>query len=162
VDNLEITKRMVTCRQQAIASIVGMLAFVVLPSDASGQSVSQIARGLNQQGAPSALVLAPALDLRYRSLIAERIGAPQAAPPGSSPDTLKNGAIIGAVVGAVTLGAFGALICNLEQEPGAGNCLSDTLRVAAIGAGIGVGAGLAVDAALTRQGGITVRFGIKF
>lgn len=82
--------------------------------------------------------------------------------PRSSPDTLKNGAIIGALVGAVTLGAFGALICNLEQEPGAGNCLSDTLRVAAIGAGIGAGIGLTVDAALAREAGITVRLGLTF
>ena len=142
--------------------LVGLLALVILPSDALGQPAPRIARWLNQQGARSAMVLPSAPDLQYRSLIAKRIGTAQAAPPRSSPDTLKNGAIVGALVGAVTLGAFGALICNLEQEPGAGNCLSDTLRVAAIGAGIGAGIGLAVDVARTRQAGITVRLGFTF
>lgn len=108
------------------------------------------------------MVLAPAPDRQDRSPIAERLGAAQAAPPRSTPDTLKNGLIIGALVGAVTLAAVGGLICHLEQEPGAGNCLSDTLRVAAIGAGIGAGVGLTVDAALTRQAGIRVRWGVTF
>lgn len=81
---------------------------------------------------------------------------------GSSRDTLKNGAIIGAVVGAVGLGLLGAFICNVYQEEGGASCLSDTLRVAAIGAAIGTGAGVAVDAALTRNAGVTVRIAVRF
>jgi hypothetical protein len=75
------------------------------------------------------------------------VGIEQPAQRGSSRDSLKNGAAIGAVVGAVGLGALGALICNLYQEEGGASCLPDTLRVAAIGAAIGIGAGVAVDAA---------------
>jgi hypothetical protein len=90
------------------------------------------------------------------------VGVAQPAQRGASRDTLKNGAIIGAVVGAVGLGAFGAFICNLYQEEGGESCLPDTLRVAAIGAAIGLGAGVAVDAALTRNAGITVRVGFTF
>jgi hypothetical protein len=90
------------------------------------------------------------------------VGVAQPAQRGASRDTLKNGAIIGAVVGAVGLGALGAFICNLYQEEGGASCLPDTLRVAAIGAAIGLGAGVAVDAALTRNAGVTVRVGFTF
>ena len=153
---------MLNCRPHAIASMIGMLSFLVLRSDAAGQSAPNNGTVLNQHRAPSALLLAPAFRIQPRSLIAERIGTAQATPPAPSRDTLRNGAIIGAVAGAATLGAVGAIICKVEQEPGVGNCLSDTVRVAAIGAAIGAGAGLAVDAALTRQGGIAVRVGIRF
>jgi hypothetical protein len=112
---------------------------------------------------PSGLVGPHLAELQRRSLpAAELIGIAQPAQRGSSRDSLKNGALIGAVVGAVGLGAFGALICNLYQEEGGASCLPDTLRVAAIGAAIGVGGGVAVDAALTRNAGVAVRIGVKF
>jgi hypothetical protein len=112
---------------------------------------------------PSALVGPRLAEVERRSLSAkETAGFPQPAQPTPSRDTLKNGAIIGAVVGAVSLGALGALICNLYQEEGGASCLPDTLRVAAIGATIGAGAGVAVDAALSRNAGVTVRVGITF
>jgi hypothetical protein len=57
---------------------------------------------------------------------------------------------------------LGAFICNVYQEEGGASCLSDTLRVAAIGAAIGTGAGVAVDAALTRNAGVTVRIAVRF
>ena len=79
-----------------------------------------------------------------------------------SRDSVKNGAIIGAVVGAAALGTVGGVICNLLHEPGTPSCWSDTLRVAAIGAGIGLGAGVAVDAAFARRQGVAVRVRIRF
>ena len=112
---------------------------------------------------PSAWVGPRLAELQRRSFPAkELMRIAQPAQRGSSRDSLKNGAIIGAVVGAVGLGAFGALICNLYQEEGGASCLPDTLRVAAIGAAIGIGAGVAVDAALTRNAGVAVRIGVKF
>lgn len=123
--------------------------------------VSTIMPGL--EPTPSAFVWLGLVEVQRRSLAAEelvRIAEP--AQFGSSPDTLKNGAIIGAIVGAVGLGAFGAFICNLYQEEGGASCLSDTLRGAAIGIAIGTGAGVAVDAALTRHAGVTVRIRVTF
>jgi hypothetical protein len=111
----------------------------------------------------SALVWPRLPEPRRQSLRPEGlVGVAQPAQRGASRDTLKNGAIIGAVVGAVGLGALGAFICNLYQEEGGASCLPDTLRVAAIGAAIGLGAGVAVDAALTRNAGVTVRVGFTF
>lgn len=77
-------------------------------------------------------------------------------------DSLKNGAVIGAVIGAATLGTIGGVFCNLLHEPGTRGCFSDTLRVAAIGAGIGLGAGVAVDAAFARRHGVALRVRIRF
>jgi hypothetical protein len=77
-------------------------------------------------------------------------------------DSLKNGAIIGAIVGAAALGTFGGFLCNALQEPGTPSCLGDTLRIAAVGAAIGLGAGLAIDAALMRQPGVGVAVRVKF
>jgi hypothetical protein len=112
---------------------------------------------------PSPFVGPRLAEVERRSLFAKEMGGiPQPAQPTPSRDTLKNGAIIGAVVGAVSVGALGALICNLYQEEGGPSCLSDTLRVAAIGAAIGGGAGVAVDAALSRNAGVTVRVGVTF
>ena len=112
---------------------------------------------------PSPFVGPRLAEVERRSLFAkEMVGIPQLAQPTPSRYTLKNGAIIGAVVGAVSLGALGALICNLYQEEGGASCLPDTLRVAAIGAAIGGGAGLAVDAALSRNAGVAVRIGVTF
>jgi hypothetical protein len=112
---------------------------------------------------PSAFVWPRRDDGQRRSLPAQELVG--VAPPvlrASSRDSLKNGAIIGAIVGAVSLGALGALICNLQQEEGGASCLPDTMRIAAIGAAIGIGAGVAVDAALARNAGVTVRIGVKF
>lgn len=86
-----------------------------------------------------------------------RAGTAQSPQARSSRDSLKNGAIIGAVVGAAALGTLAAVICGVEHEPGTRGCASDTVRFAAIGAGIGIGAGVAVDAALTRRGGVLLR-----
>jgi hypothetical protein len=77
-------------------------------------------------------------------------------------DSLKNGAVIGAVIGAAALGTFGGLLCNALHEPGTPSCWSDTLRIAAIGAGIGLGAGVAVDAAFARRQGVALRVRITF
>ncbi len=85
----------------------------------------------------------------------------QPAQQGSR-DSLKNGAIVGAIVGAAALGTFGGLLCNALQEPGTGNCLRDTLRIAAIGAGIGLGAGLLIDAAFTHRGGARISMRMTF
>jgi hypothetical protein len=84
------------------------------------------------------------------------------AQAGSSRDSLKNGVILGAIVGAAALGAFGGLICKAQQEPEGPSCVPDTLRIAAVGAAVGVGAGLAIDAALTRRGGVALSFGLRF
>ena len=150
-------------RQVAITSLVAMLGLVVLSSDAAGQSGGPIPRRMVGQSTPSALVWPPLVDVQRRSLTTEAlIGKAQLAQPGSSRDTLKNGAIIGAVVGAVALGTFGAFYCHLYQEEHGPSCRSDTLRAAAIGAAIGTGAGLALDAAFTRHPGVTIRIGIKF
>jgi hypothetical protein len=112
---------------------------------------------------PSAFVWPRLVKVQRRSLAAEGLaGIAQPAQRGSSRDTFTNGAIIGAVVGAVSLAAVGGFICNLHQEEGGPSCLPDTLRVAAIGAAIGIGSGVAVDAALTRHAGVTVRIGVKF
>jgi hypothetical protein len=119
--------------------------------------------------APSASMWPPSVDVQSLSLVQglslpvrELVGAAQPAQRGSSRDTLKNGAILGAVVGAVGLGAFGAFICRLHQEEGGASCLADSVRVAAIGAAIGIGAGVAVDAALSRNAGVMVRIRVKF
>jgi hypothetical protein len=153
---------MLSVRQESIASLVAVLSLVVLSSDAAGQSEGPIPRWMLGQSTPSALVWPPLVDVQRRSLTTETlIGTAQPAQPGSSRDTLKNGAIIGVVAGAVALGTFGAFYCHLYQEEGGPSCLSDTLRAAAIGAAIGTGAGLAVDAALTRHGGVTIRIRIK-
>ena len=118
---------------------------------------------LGPQPTSSALVWPRLVEVQHTSPAADGLaGVAQAAQRGSSRDTLKNGAIIGALVGAVSLGVFGAIICNLEQEEGGASCLPDTLRVAAIGAAIGIGAGVAVDAALTRRAGVVVHIGVKF
>ena len=77
-------------------------------------------------------------------------------------DSLKNGAVIGAVIGAAALGTFGGLLCHALHEPGTRGCFSDTLRIAAVGAGIGLGAGVAVDAAFARRNGVALRVRIRF
>lgn len=112
---------------------------------------------------PSPFVGPRLAEVERRSLFAKEMGGiPQPAQPAPSRDTLKNGAIIGAVAGAVGLGALGALICHLYREEGGASCLPDTLRVAAIGAGVGLGAGVVVDAALSRNAGVRVRLAVSF
>jgi len=110
---------------------------------------------------PSSFVRPRLVDLRTFAMEG-LAGIAQPAQRGSSRDSLKNGAVIGAIAGAVGLGALGGLICHLYQEEGDASCWSDTLRVAAIGAAIGVGAGITVDAALTRHAGAAVRIGVRF
>jgi hypothetical protein len=68
----------------------------------------------------------------------------------ASRDSLTNGAVIGAAVGAAAF-AFAGVICKAEQEPDGPSCVPDTLRVAAIGAAIGLGAGLVIDVARSRN-----------
>lgn len=142
--------------------IVAMLALAVPAGEAFGEPSVLAPQKSPLRPDPQALVRVPTLDLQRGALLAERIGSASLAQPAPPRDSLRNGAILGALVGAAALGTFAALICNLEQEPGAGNCLADTLRVAAVGAGIGLGAGLALDAALSRDGAITLRMGLTF
>lgn len=78
----------------------------------------------------------------------------------SSRDSLTNGAVNGAVVGALALGGLAAVVCGVYER--AEICIPETLRFAAVGAGIGVGAGVIVDAALTRDHGVRVSVGIGF
>jgi hypothetical protein len=81
---------------------------------------------------------------------------------GGSRDSLKNGALIGAIVGAVALGGLGAAVCQSFREPTDPSCLGSTLRIAAVGAAIGLGAGVAVDAALTHNAGARVAVRVRF
>ena len=112
---------------------------------------------------PSSFVRPHLVEVQRRPFAMEGLaGITQPAQRGSSRDSLKNGAVIGAIAGAVGLGALGGLICHLYQAEGDASCWSDTLRVAAIGAAIGVGAGITVDAALTRHAGAAVRIGVRF
>lgn len=82
--------------------------------------------------------------------------------PRQPRDTLANGVIIGAIAGAIALGAFAAVLCKAQQEPGGPSCVSDTVRIAAVGAAIGAGGGLIVDAALSRQPGVSVSISVRF
>lgn len=154
---------MLTDPRQLIASLIVPLWLLVLPSDAVAQTGAPKPLSMDRQLAASARVSPLALALDRPSLSVRALtGRAQLAQRGRSRDSLKNGTIIGAVVGAVALGAFGAVLCNAQQEPGGPSCLTDTLRVAALGAAIGAGAGLAVDAALTRRAGVTVSIAIRF
>jgi hypothetical protein len=78
-----------------------------------------------------------------------------------SRDSLKNGAVIGALIGAASLGILGATLCYAYQEEGGASCVPNTLRFAAIGAGIGAGAGVVVDVARSHRA-VTVRLAIRF
>ena len=60
------------------------------------------------------------------------------------------------------MGTFAALICNAQQEPEGPSCLPDTLRIAGLGAAIGLGGGLVIDAALTKQAGASLSVGVRF
>jgi hypothetical protein len=88
--------------------------------------------------------------------------AGDASAQSRSGDSLKNGAIIGAVIGAATLGTIGGVFCTVLHEPGTRGCASDIVRVAALGAAIGLGAGVAVDAAFARRQGVALRVRIRF
>lgn len=154
---------MLTDRRQLIASLGVSLWLLALPSDAVAQTGAPKPLSMDRRPAVSARVPPRVVELDRLSLsVGDSAGRAQLAQRGRSRDSLKNGTLIGAVVGAVTLGAFGAVLCNAQQEPGGPSCLPDTLRIAAVGAAIGAGAGLAVDAALTRHGGVTVSIVIGF
>src|SRR5512145_1163420 len=153
---------MLSVRQGLIASLVVTLGLVVFSSDASGQSGRPTPRWTVDGSTPSALV-GPLVDVQRRLLTTKALtGRIRLAQPGSSRDTLRNGAIIGAVVGAAALGTVAGFYCHLYQEEGGPSCLSDTVRAAAIGAAIGTVAGLTLDAALTRDAGVTIRIGVRF
>jgi hypothetical protein len=148
--------------RRLIASLIVPMWLLVLPSAAVAQTGVQKPLSIDRPLA-SALVSPLALALERPSLSVRALtGSAQQLQPGGSRDSLKNGTIIGAIVGAVALGGFGAVVCKVQQEPGGPSCLTDTLRVAAIGAAIGAGAGLAVDAARTQRGGVRVSVSIKF
>ena len=154
---------MLTDPRQLIVSLIVPLWFLVLPGEAVAQTEAPTPLSIDRQLAAPARVSPLALSLDRLSLDVRALpGRAQPAQPGRSRDSLKNGTIIGAVVGAVALGTFVAVLCNAQQEPGGPSCLSDTLRIAALGAAIGGGAGLAVDAALTRRAGVTVSVAIRF
>lgn len=141
-----------------------MLALVVAAGEAFSEPSGLAPQKSTLRPDRPALARVPAFDLHREALLAGRTGSTSLAQPAQPAprDTLRNGAILGALVGAAALGTFAAVICNLQQEPGTGNCLADTLRVTAVGAGIGLGAGLALDAALFRDGAITLRMGLTF
>jgi hypothetical protein len=83
--------------------------------------------------------------------------------PGSSRDSLKNGAFIGAIVGAAALSGFGLFLCHaLDDTGGQPDCFPEVLWIGALGAGIGAGAGVGVDALLTRSRAGLVRFRVTF
>ena len=148
--------------RRLIASLIAPLWLLVLPSAAVAQTGAQKRLSIDRPLA-SALVSPLAMALERPSLgVRALTGRAQQPPRGGSRDSLKNGTIIGAIIGAVALGGFGAVVCKVQQEPGGPSCLTDTLRVAAIGAAIGAGAGLAVDAARTQRGGVRVNVAIKF
>ena len=148
--------------RRLIASLVVPLWLLGLPSAAVAQTGAQKPLSMDRPLA-SARVSPLALALERPSLSVRALtGSAQQPPPGGSRDSLKNGAIIGAIIGALALGGFGAVVCKVQQEPRGPSCLTDTLRVAAIGAAIGAGAGLAVDAARTQRGGVRVSVAIKF
>lgn len=154
---------MLTDPRQLIASLIVPLWLLVLPCVAVAQTGAPKPLSMDRQLPASARVSPLALALDRPSLSVRALtGRAPLAQRGRSRDSLKNGTIIGAVVGAMALGAFGAVLCNAQQEPGGPSCLTDTLRVAALGAAIGAGAGLAVDAALTRRAGATVSVAIRF
>ena len=154
---------MLTDSRQLIASLVVPLWLLLLPGDAVAQSGAPKPLSMDREPAASARVSPRLMELDALSLsVGDSTGEAQSAQRGSSRDSLKNGTIIGAVVGAVALGAFGAVLCNVLQEPEDPSCLPDTLRIAALGAALGAGAGLAVDAALTRHARVTLSIAIGF
>ena len=149
--------------RRLIASLIVPLWLFVLPSAAVAQTGAQKPLSMDRPLAASALVSPVALALERPSLSVRALtGSAQQPPRVGSRDSLRNGAIIGAIIGAVALGGFGAVVCKVQQEPGGPSCLTDTLRVAALGAAIGAGAGLAVDAARIQRGGLRVSVSIKF
>jgi hypothetical protein len=154
---------MLTDPRHLIASLILPLWLLVLPSAAVAQTGAQKPLSMDRPLAASALVSPPALALERPSLSVRVLtGRAQQPPRGGSRDSLKNGTLIGAIVGAVALGGFGAVVCKVQQEPGGPSCLTDTLRVAALGAAIGAGAGLAVDVARTQRGGVRGSVAIRF
>jgi hypothetical protein len=137
------------------AVAVGMVALVAVPGLACAQ-------GAIEAGHPAHRPLTLAAVAKAQALAAQPAVADAGVAAPRTRDDVVDGALLGAIAGAAALGGFAAIICRLEQEPGAGNCLADTARVAAIGAAIGAGAGLAVDAALSRRSGITLRLRTTF
>jgi hypothetical protein len=149
--------------RRLIASLVVSLLPIVLPSEAAAQAGAPAEVSLDTGPSASARVALPRLRLdRLSGRLGELKGRAQPAPGGRPRDSLTNGLIIGALVGAAALGGFGGAICKAQQEPGGPSCVSDTLRIAAVGAAIGAGAGLAVDAARTQHAGARVSIRLRF
>jgi len=119
-----------TCTAATRASAQGIGRFSALPTGVHALLPSSVPRPLNHVTDDAALTSAR--------------GAPR--------DSLTNGAVMGVIVGAAAFGGFAATLCHAYREEGGASCVSDTLRFAAIGGGIGIGAGLAIDAARSNHG----------
>lgn len=145
--------------RQLMTSLILPVAFLVAPGEAVAQTEAPKPIGIAESVA--AARFAPGV-LTPDGSAGKPFTRLQSAPSGGSRDSLKNGAVIGAIVGAVALGGLGAAVCNSFREPTDPGCLGSTLRIAAVGAAIGLGAGVAVDAALTHNAGARVAVRIRF
>ena len=150
----------------SLRSVIGLcllaLCLLVVPSAAVAQHASARSLAGEREPADPAPVASAAVKPQRLSRMAGEIASRIAAQPGRSSDSLANGTLVGAAVGAVALGAFAAIICQAQQQPGGPSCGPDVVRIAAVGAAIGAGAGLAVDAARSRHGGVTLSLGVRF
>ena len=145
--------------RQLMTSLILPAALLIMPGPAVAQTEAPRPIGIAERVA--AVRFSPGL-LKPDDSAGKPFTRLQSAPSGSSRDSLKNGAVIGAIVGAVALGGLGAAVCNSFREPTDPSCVGSTLRIAAVGAAIGLGAGLAVDAALTHNAGARVAVRIRF
>jgi hypothetical protein len=149
--------------QMVIRMMLAALCLALNAVPVSGQSSDPNAAVVDASTGVATVVRETAWPVPRFSVSAEHLrGAAQATQRVGPRDSLRNGAIIGAVVGALAFGGFAAVLCHAYQEEGGASCVTDTLRFAAIGAGIGAGAGLAIDAARARHPGVTVQLAIGF
>ena len=145
---------------QLIASLILLLSTFVAPGRAFAQSGAP-SRPTHELAREETRIRDAAQDLdSLRPTNARQTGSVR--PTERRRDSLKNGALIGALAGAAAMGTFAALICNAQQEPEGPSCLPDTLRIAGLGAAIGLGGGLVIDAALTKQAGASLSVGVRF
>ena len=140
-----------------------MLAMLALPSQAVAQPEVLTRPALETHEpapapAPQSIFKVDGLQLSARDLG----GRPTIVQDVQTRDSVANGILIGAAIGAAAFGTFAGIVCKVQQEPEGPSCMSDTLRIAAIGAAIGAGGGLAIDAALTRQSGVRVSLAVRF
>lgn len=150
-------RRIGPTRRHLIASLTLPFLVLALATDAAAEDGVSVSRA----SAPTSTTL------RAASLapeLSQGLGVPARGPRTRERqrDSLKNGAVIGALAGAAALGTFAGVLCKAMQEPGGPSCAADTVRIAAIGAAIGLGAGLAIDASMSRQSGARVSVAVRF